>query len=118
MDARTKEKTVKSKVYTTNPKFTKLATTIDGRFLVGSKNGEIRLFDQLGKKAKTLFPGLGDEIIGADVTHNGHWIVATCPYYLIIIPTLFADTKNGFNNMMGKEKPKPRRLNLRTNDLS
>lgn len=68
LDSRVKEKTVNSKVYTTNPKFTKLATTSDGRFLVGSEKGEVRLFDKLGKKAKTLLPGFGDKVIGADVT--------------------------------------------------
>jgi len=64
-----------------------MVSTEEGKFLVGSKKGEIRLYDKLGKKAKTLLPGLGDEINGVDVTHNGHWIVATCSFYLLVIPT-------------------------------
>jgi len=45
-----------------------MAATLNGRFLVANKKGEIRLYDKMGKKAKTLFPGLGQEIIGVDVT--------------------------------------------------
>lgn len=105
-----------SKIYTTNPYFTKMATTGNGKFLIGSKKGEIRLFDKLGKKAKTLLPGLGDEIIGIDVTYSGHWIIATTPYYLLVIPTLFSETKNGFDYQMGKEKPHPWWLTLATHD--
>jgi len=66
-----------------------MAATLNGRFLVGNKKGEIRLYDKMGKKAKTLLPGLGEEILGLDVTQNGHWIIATCAHFLLIIPTQF-----------------------------
>jgi hypothetical protein len=43
---------------------------------IGSKRGDIRLFNKVGIKAKTLIPGLGDPIIGMDTTENGKVILS------------------------------------------
>jgi hypothetical protein len=59
MDTRLKNKVVNTKSYKTNPKFNSLATTSAGGIAVGSMNGEIRLYNQVGKNAKTLLPCFG-----------------------------------------------------------
>ncbi len=52
-------KVVELKEYKTNPKMSCMITTDLGGIAVGSQNGEIRLFKQIGQNAKTLLPGLG-----------------------------------------------------------
>ena len=52
-------KVVDLKSYKTNPKMSCMITTDFGGIAVGSLNGEIRLFKQVGQNAKTLLPGLG-----------------------------------------------------------
>lgn len=51
------------KIYKTNPKFNTVATNLAGGLVLGSTNGEIRLYKQVGQNAKTLLPGLGGKII-------------------------------------------------------
>ena len=112
------------------PQFSCFATTSDGRLVVGSEKGEIRMFsgipnlDKTGKKgthpksAKTLLPGLGDEIIGIDVTYNGEWVVATCKTYLMVINTSMPNSDTtGFTERMGKNKPIPRKIQLLPEDI-
>jgi len=124
-----KEKVVDSKSYfykpSTKPQFTCAATTGSGQMAVGSKNGDVRLYNektlQQSKKeleqaprAKTQLPGFGDPVIGIDVTEDGLWILATCKTYLLVIPTSISGTDStGFDKSMGKEKPVPRRLQLK-----
>jgi hypothetical protein len=57
-----KNKIVVSKNYKTNTKFSCIASTSFGGLAVGSETGEIRLFKELGKNAKTLLPSLGGKI--------------------------------------------------------
>jgi hypothetical protein len=61
MDARInkKDKVVNAKYYKTNPKMNCIATTDLGGIAVGSANGEIRLYKEIGKNAKTLLPCFG-----------------------------------------------------------
>lgn len=54
-----KNKIVIHKSYKSNPKFSCFATTGFGGVAVGSQTGEIRLYKDLGKNAKTLLPSLG-----------------------------------------------------------
>lgn len=102
------------------------ATTREGAIAVGSKKGDIRLFsanlldnrkDLLSApKAKTTLPGFGDPILGIDVSSDGKWILATCATYLVVIPSE-AEGKNGFQAPLGKNKPAPRRLTLKPQDI-
>jgi hypothetical protein len=106
------------KQYTTKQKFSGITTTEQGRLAVGSEKGEIRLFDAIGKNAKTALPPLGDPIIGIDVTANGRYIVATTKTYLLLIDTLIGDGKYagsfGFDRSFpANAKPVPKRLQLR-----
>lgn len=58
-----KNKVVNTKNYKTNPKLNCIATTNFGGIAVGSENGEIRLYKEVGKNAKTLLPCSGGNII-------------------------------------------------------
>ncbi|KAJ3314655.1 hypothetical protein HDV04_005661 [Boothiomyces sp. JEL0838] len=100
-----------SKVYSSNLQFSTIATTGDGKVVIGSDKGEIRLFDKIGKIAKTCLPGLGDPIIGLDTTEHGEYILATCKTYLLLIETTKkGETKSAFGNSI---KPTPKRLTLK-----
>lgn len=106
------------KQYTTKNKFSSIVTTGAGNIAVGSEKGEIRLFDALGKNAKTLLPGLGDAIRGIDVTKDGRWVIATCKTYLLLIDTQIGTGKyvgsSGFTRSFPADsKPTPKKLQLR-----
>ncbi len=111
------------KRYTTKNMFSGVTTSADGRLAVVSQKGDIRLFNSIGKIAKTVLPAIGDPIIGVDVTGNGRWIVATCKTYLFVIDTLIGDGKYagglGFDHAFpANSKPQPRRLQLRPEHAS
>jgi len=99
--------------YSSKPQLSVGTTTEEGLMAVGSNTGEIRLFNQKLKRAKTNLPGFGDPIIGIDVTADGKWILATCKTYLLVIPAELPGGQLGFNKAMGQEKPIPRRLQLK-----
>uniref|UniRef100_A0A7S3CJU9 Vacuolar import/degradation Vid27 C-terminal domain-containing protein n=1 Tax=Strombidium rassoulzadegani TaxID=1082188 RepID=A0A7S3CJU9_9SPIT len=113
-----KEKAAESKVYKTNPLFNKVATTINGGLAIGSLNGCIRLYKQVGQNAKTLLPGLGDPIRAIEMSVDGKWILATTQTYLLLLSTSCKGEKNGFEASMGKEKPVPVKLQLNVKDLA
>lgn len=120
MDPRTSEFIVQSKKYApgTRARLECVSTTGQGYLAVASENGDIRLFDQIGKNAKTHLPGLGDSIIGIDVTEDGHFILATTAKYLLLIDTrVKGQEKGGFLKSMGKNKPTPRKLTIRNEDI-
>ena len=84
---------------------------------MASKKGDIRLFNKLDKRAKTLLPGFGDPILGIDVTEDGKYILATCKTYLLFICTEIQgsdDLVTGFvKSMPADNKPLPKRLALK-----
>ena len=106
------------KQYATKNDFSAAATTESGKLAVASNKGDIRLFDSIGKNAKTALPALGDPIIGVDVSSDGRWLVATCKTYLLLIDLLIGDGRYkgslGFDRPFPADsKPIPRRLQLR-----
>jgi hypothetical protein len=106
------------KQYATKQKFSGVTTTASGRLAVGSEKGEIRLFDAIGKNAKTALPPLGDPITGIDVTADGRYIIATTKTYLLLIDTLIGEGRyagsSGFDRSFpATSKPIPKRLQLR-----
>ena len=111
------------KQYVSKNKFSGLTTTASGKIAVASEKGDIRLFDTIGKNAKTALPPLGDPITGIDVTSNGRWIVATTRTYLLLIDTLIGEGRYtgqlGFDRSFpANAKPIPRRLQLRAEHVS
>lgn len=120
MDPRTSEFIVQSKKYAsgTRAKLDCLATTGSGYVAVASENGDIRLYDQIGKNAKTHLPGLGDPIVGIDVSEDGNFILATTRKYLLLIDTrVKGQAKGGFEKSMGKKKPVPHKLTINNEDI-
>lgn len=105
------------KQYVSKNDFSAAATTEKGHIAVASNKGDVRLFDRLGINAKTHIPALGEAIIGLDVSADGHWVLATCRTYLLLIDAMQKDGKNegklGFEKSFAKDsKPQPRRLGL------
>jgi len=120
MDPRSREFIVQSKKYAagTRAKLDCVATTGAGYLAVASENGDIRLFDQIGKNAKTHLPGLGDRMIGIDVSEDGNYVLATTAKYLLIVDTrVKGQVKGGFLKSMGKNKPAPRKLTIKPEDI-
>jgi hypothetical protein len=107
------------KYKTTNNKFLTFATTEQGYIALGSEKGDIRLYDSLGKIAKSALPSLGESIVGIDVSRDGRWILATCETYLLLIDSKISeDQRNagslGFTKSFNADKkPTPRRLALK-----
>lgn len=107
-----------SKQYTTKNAFSGVTTTGSGQLAVASDKGDIRLYDTVGKIAKTALPAMGDPILGVDVTANGRWLVATCKTYLLVIDTLIGNGRYagslGFDRAFPADsRPQPKRLQLR-----
>jgi hypothetical protein len=105
------------KQYASKMGFTAAATTEGGYMAIGSEKGDIRLYDRLGVIAKTNLPGLGDSIIGIDVSADGRWVLATAKTYLLLIDskqkTGKFEGKLGFEKAFPKDaKPEPKRLAL------
>ncbi|KAF6767318.1 Vacuolar import/degradation, Vid27-related [Kalmanozyma brasiliensis GHG001] len=105
------------KQYASKNDFSVAATDKKGRLAVASNKGDIRLFDSIGKNAKTALPALGDPIIGIDVSSDGRYIIATCKTYLLLIDTLIGQGRYegqlGFDRPFPADsKPQPKRLTL------
>lgn len=77
------------------------------------------MYSDVGKRAKTLLPGLGVGITAIDVTEDGSWMVCTADKFLLCIPTQMPNSpeKTGFNVRMGKDKPVPFKLQLKPQDI-
>ena len=93
--------------YKSKNEFSCTATTGTGDLVVASDKGDIRLYDKIQKRAKTHLPGLGDPIVGIDVTEDGKYILATCKTYILVIPTEAkkeGESVSGFNKSLGSEK--------------
>jgi hypothetical protein len=111
------------KQYVSKNKFSGVATTQTGKLAVASEKGDIRLFDSIGKIAKTALPPLGDPIIGIDVTADGRYVVATTKTYLLLIDTLIGEGRYagslGFDRSFpANAKPIPRRLQVRVDHVN
>ena len=105
--------------YADSPQFTCATTTGSGKVAVGSQKGEIRLFNDISKRSKSLLPGLGDPIIGLDVTEDGSWLLATTRRYLLIIPTIIEGNslQSGFDTSLTAKSQPPIKLQLTAEDM-
>ncbi|KAI9284279.1 cytoplasm protein [Umbelopsis sp. AD052] len=105
------------KQYVSKNDFSVVSTTEKGYVAVASNKGDIRLFNEIGKNAKSVLPALGDPIYGLDLTANGRFIIATCKTYLLFIDVenkTDAKRRLGYEHYFPKDdKPIPRRLQLK-----
>ncbi|SCU96344.1 LAME_0F15940g1_1 [Lachancea meyersii CBS 8951] len=83
-----------NKDYATNYGFSSLATSQDGYVAIGSGKGEIRLFDKLGIRAKTLIPALGEPVKHICISADGKWLLATCDSSLLLVDLTVKEGKN------------------------
>lgn len=113
IDPRTKEKVTQSKEYKTKNEFMCGMSTSNGHVAVASKNGDLRLYDKIDKRAKSLLPGFGDEVKYVDVTSSGENIICTCKNYLLLY-----SVDGNYKNQVGKDKPVPKKLTLRPEHLA
>ncbi|KAL7008646.1 Vacuolar import and degradation protein 27 [Cystobasidiomycetes sp. EMM_F5] len=102
----------------TKTNFSAAATTEAGHLVVASDKGEVRLFDSIGKNAKTALPAFGQAIIGIDVSADGRYMVATTAKALLFIDTEITEGRykgsSGFTRSFpANAKPQPKRLALK-----
>ncbi|KAA6427924.1 hypothetical protein WJX79_002136 [Trebouxia sp. C0005] len=107
--------------YKTNVAFNCMATSGDGYVVIGSDDGQIRLYGNKSlTRANTAIPGLGGPITAVDVTYDGKWVLATTKNYLMVVKTTYKDKggkeTNGFKSKMGARAPAPRLLRLKVED--
>lgn len=113
IDPRAPNKVVESKDYKTKNEFNCGMATSSGHVVVAGKGGDLRLYDKIDKRAKSLLPGFGDEIKSVDVTGSGKHIICTCKNYLMLT-TVSGDYKQP----VGRDKPIPKRLQLKPEHLA
>lgn len=111
------------KEYKTKLGITAIVTTLNGMIAIAAKDGSIKLYDTLGKNAKTALPPLGDEIFSLDVTLSGRYLIATCKNYLLLIDLKIKNGKFagdlGFNRSFPVDsKPEPGRLRLQPGHMA
>ncbi len=90
---------------------------MNGAFAVGSANGDIRMYKQLGQIAKSYLPGLGEAIKSIDISQDQKWMLATCQTYLLVLPTENSEGLSGFERSIAKSKPDPLKLTIDPKDI-
>lgn len=118
IDPRLKEGSSNVKSYQTSPEFNRIAVDCKGRFAVSSANGEIRLFDQIGKNANCKYPGFGDPVLHLESTKDGRWLLATFKNYLLLMPTETEDEVSLYENKIKiNDRPRPIKLKIKLEHL-
>ena len=121
MDGRVnrKNKIVEDKIYGpgSSKDFTCIATPQFEAFATGSSDGNIRLYNDITKNAKTLIPCFGDPIISIDITKNGDYLLVTCEKYLMLINTRGDHDENAFTVTLKRAKRKPITLKMSPEDV-
>lgn len=101
--------------YKSNVRFSAVLVTPQGNVITGSMAGEIRVFNKMGQRALTCFPGIGFPITNLAITNDEKWILATAHTILLVYPTSTEDgeyscfTKHGIPS---DKRPKPIILRL------
>lgn len=108
LDPRVNKGVVQSKAYKTKIGFEKVLGVMEDNFVVGSQNGDIRMFSTVGGNAKNVIPSMfGDKIINMDSSKDGNLLLLTFKRYLALMPTL-QNGKSAYGTTFKKDaKPKP-----------
>ncbi|KAF4693406.1 vacuolar import and degradation protein 27 [Perkinsus olseni] len=109
--------------YASNMKLSAAATDGGGRFALGNRVGEYRLFDGQTnkdgklKRCKTLLKGTRDPIKNVDVTFDGRYLLGTTAEYLVLIDTQLPGGVTGFGGeSMGRNAPELISISLSQED--
>lgn len=88
-----KDKVIESqcKTYAGKLNFVSASTTETGEIATLTDKGELRLYDALGKNAKTALPAIGSGAFHTDVTKDGRWIVITQRDHLLVVDATIKD---------------------------
>jgi hypothetical protein len=122
MDQRTKNKLVSDQKITqgqSSASLTCATSNVKGQVVAGNVHGEVKFFSHLNKRAKTTLCGLGDSVLGVDVTGDGKYVLATAAAYILVIPTAHSDGKRtAFDvGLRANARPTPIKLELSHADL-
>ena len=121
MDGRVnrKNKIVEDKVYGSgsSKNFTCISTPGFNAVATGSDDGNIRLYSDITKNAKTLIPCFGDPIRSLYITKSGDYILATCDKYIMLINTRGENNENAFTYCLKRARRKPKTLKLSPVDI-
>lgn len=79
------------KKYSSRPEFSTVSSSRSKHVAVGSKKGVIRIFDELNTVASITLPPIGEPILGLDIMPNGHYVLATCSNFLMLVHTISHD---------------------------
>ncbi|KAL6121765.1 hypothetical protein NUSPORA_01270 [Nucleospora cyclopteri] len=113
IDPRVKDKIVETKDYKMKNEFSAGIATKTGDVAVASKKGDLRLYNTIGKRAKTLINGFGDEITAIDTSKSGRLVLCTCKSYLLL-----HEVHENYAKPLGKNKKSPKRLQLKPQHLA
>ncbi|KAH9455942.1 hypothetical protein MJO28_005956 [Puccinia striiformis f. sp. tritici] len=87
--------------YRTQTKFSCVVTTERGWTAVGSYKGDIRLYDSIGKRAKSWFQGFKGPVLALDVSGDGAYLVATFEAFLVLFDCGIGFNKSISNSVNG-----------------
>ncbi len=118
IDPRVKNKIVSKKNYKTKPGFLCGNADMTGNLAIASKKGDLRLYDKLDKRAKTLLPGFGDKVYGIDTNKDGSLILCTCKNYILVYQVNSNYSINCKNSIPRRLQLKPQHLSLITDEVN
>ncbi|ORD94734.1 VID27 [Enterospora canceri] len=113
IDPRTKEKVVEAKEYKTKNEFKVGIATERGDVAVASAKGDLRLYNDVGKRAKSLINGFGDCATGIDSSKSGSLVLCTYKSYILLY-----EVGSDYSIGLGRRKKSPRRLHLKPEHLA
>ncbi|ORZ36573.1 VID27 cytoplasmic protein-domain-containing protein [Catenaria anguillulae PL171] len=104
--------------YSKNVGLQAVASSSSGQVAVASAKGELRLFNQVGKRATTALQSAGDAIVHLDVSVDGNYVLATTRSHLLLFDVRHTTAKGAattaFSTRMPKDgRPSAARLALR-----
>lgn len=119
MDPRTAGSVAQQRPYATNYGFNSIATASNGQYAVGSSNGEVRLYGDVGGNAKNVIPSFNSEpILSLDASKDGKFLLVCTRSNVMLIKTSQGG-KNGFEYMFRKtDKPRPIPLKIHASALA
>lgn len=101
--------------YKSNVRFSAILVTPKGYVITGSMAGEIRIFNKMGQRALTCYPGIGYPITHLAISSDEQWLLATAQTILLVYPTTTADGEYSCfsgRGIPGDKRPKPIVLRL------